>query len=79
MPILAIAASDLILYAIVAAVGALAFWLVGHTVEKDVTAIGDTIGGALDHVGDNVNKILNPGTLIAVVAVLFLLNRRGSK
>jgi hypothetical protein len=77
MPVvLAAAASDLILYSIVAAVAALAIWLVGHTVEKDVHAVGDELGELADKLGKNTSKILNPGVLIAVLAVAFLVTRR---
>ena len=77
MPLLAWGASELILGIVLTAVGALAFWLVGHTVERDISALGDAAGGVLDKAGSNVGRILNPGVLVAVIAVAYLATRKG--
>jgi hypothetical protein len=70
MPLLfGLEASQLILGAIVAAVGALAFWLVGHTVEKDLNAVGGNITHPLTDVFKNV------GFLIAAVVGIFLITK----
>jgi len=72
MPVLALEASQLILLAVTAAVGALAFWLVGHTVEKDIHALGDVVPS----IGEGVKTILSPGVVVAVVAIAYLVTRK---
>lgn len=74
--ILAAAASDLILYTIVGAVAALAIWLVGHTIEKDVQVIGDELEDVVRATGSTASRLLNPGVLLAVIAVAFLVTRK---
>lgn len=64
MGVLAWGASEWILAALVAVAGGAALWLVGHEVEKDVEALGAA-----------VPKILNPGVLIAVIVVAWLVTR----
>jgi hypothetical protein len=70
MPLLfGLEASQLILGAIVAAVGALAFWLVGHTVEKDLNAVGSNVTAPV------TNLFKNAGFLIAAVVGIFLVTK----
>lgn len=76
MPILALEASQVILAALLATVGALAFWVVGHTVEQDIEAIGTAGGKLLDPVK---KTLLNPGFLIAALVGIFLVVRFGMK
>ena len=76
MPVLALEASQVILVALLAVVGAAAFWLVGHTVEQDIDAIGNAGGKLLDPLK---KTLLNPGFLIAALVGIFLVIRYGRK
>lgn len=69
----AFAASDLILAAITAALGIVLFWVVGHEVEKDVSAIGHEL---LDPA---LKAIANPLTLAGVVLAIYFITVRGRK
>lgn len=73
----AIAASDLILNAVFVAVAGIAIWLVGHTVEKDVEAVGHVIEKTLGPGGipGALKPIFDPAVLIAAVVGIFLIVR----
>lgn len=66
MPLLALGASELLMLAVLVAIGGGALWLVGHVVEEDIHELGEVIP-----------KILNPGVIIAVLAITYLVTRKG--
>jgi hypothetical protein len=73
MPLLVLEASQLIALGLVAVLGAAAVWMIGHTIEKDVTAVGGAI------VTPVLSVVRNPGFIIAALVGIFLIVRRGRK
>jgi hypothetical protein len=68
------AASELILVTIAALAGVALFWVVGHEIEKDVSAIGSHV---IDPAAQLVSQALNPFALAAGLLGIFLITRKG--
>jgi hypothetical protein len=76
LPILAWGASELILAGVLGVVGIAIIWMVGHTVERDVVALGDEL---VDPLKDTLDKLATNTPLILAALVAIYLIMKGRK